>query len=124
MKGRIMNDELSLPEITSPPQETIGMPAAPETAPVAAPESAPKNAPNLQLGQIMGLQYGKTDNGIGMTFAVKILQGTIAMFMPAEQVSQLIDAYNITDLNGLMQQKQACAVEVTDEGQVNFVKLV
>jgi hypothetical protein len=115
-----MNDELKLPEIAPPQQDTMGMPAAPEVTP----ESVPEKSPNLQLGQIMALQYGKTDNGIGMTFVVKILQGTTTMFMPTDQVSQLIDAYNIVDLNGLMQQKQTCAVEVTDSGQVNFVKLV
>lgn len=113
-----MNDELKMPEdtVVTPPE--MGIPAVSESIP------EPQVAPNLQLGQIVGLQYGQTDNGIGMSFVIKLLQGSVGMFMTTEQVNQLIETYNIVDLNVLMQQKQACAVEVTPEGQVKFVKLV
>jgi len=111
-----MNEELKAPEVKTEIDPTMGQPVEPMQH---LQDSPP---PSVQLGQIVALQYGKTENGIGLSMAIKILQGNIGLFLTVEQAHALIDQYNIIDINRL--QQQTCAVEILENGGVRFVRMV
>jgi len=75
-----------------------------------------------EMGQIIALQYGYTEqNGIGLTFIVKLLERQIGLFLPADQVTDLILRNKITDISTLV--RQTCVMEVQGN-QLTFAGLV
>jgi hypothetical protein len=88
---------------------------------VQTPETEPVEQPKHELGVIMGLTYGLTDRGIGLSYVVKTLQGQVGFFMAQDKLEELINQHKITDINGLV--KQTCVIE-TKDGVLQMVSLV